>query len=245
MGLSARLCLVLCAFYLRFARRGVLDQCAAYASGLRCVRSHRSKDIRCSGRLFGSGRVCLGARSNVGRRRTERRSSPLLLCMLFILGLVRRQPILAGAAVGLLFFKPTDAVVFVLLLVIRREWRALAVVAAACVAWYIASVPASAGDWIWPYHYAAYLSAYYPHQQIAQFLINISAVGETGSFLQRRILAVSGSTPALHVSLVQYRATSIGVGSRLIVRRAGGSCDQSSREPTRSRAFSSLQSFTS
>jgi Glycosyltransferase family 87 len=100
----------------------------------------------------------------------------LLLCMLFILGLVRSRPILAGAAVGLLLFKPTDAVPFVLLLLLRREWRALAVVAAACVAWYFASVPAAVGDWMWPYHLSAYLSAYYPHQLYSQFLINISAV---------------------------------------------------------------------
>jgi hypothetical protein len=103
-------------------------------------------------------------------------SLALLLCMLCIFGLVRRQPMVAGTAVGLLLFKPTDAAVFVLLLLLRREWRALVVVAAAGIAWYLASVPAAAGDWMWPYHFAAYLYAYYPHQQYPETLINASAL---------------------------------------------------------------------
>jgi hypothetical protein len=103
-------------------------------------------------------------------------SVALLLCMLCILGLVRDRPIVAGTAVGLLLFKPTDAAVFILLLLLRRQWRALVVVAVAGIAWYLASVPATAGDWMWPYHYLTNLYTYYPHQQYPQNLINASAL---------------------------------------------------------------------
>ncbi len=103
-------------------------------------------------------------------------SLALLLSMLCVFGLARHRPIVAGSAVGLLLFKPTDAAVFVLLLLLRREWRALGLVVAVCAVWYIASVPATAGDWMWPVHYAASLSAWYPHQQYSQWLINPSAL---------------------------------------------------------------------
>ena len=104
-------------------------------------------------------------------------SLALLLCMLCIFGLVRHRPIVAGTAVGLLLFKPTDAAVFILLLLLRRQWRALVVVAAAGIAWYLASVPATAGDWMWPYHYrCTTLYTYYPHQQYPQNPINVSAL---------------------------------------------------------------------
>jgi Glycosyltransferase family 87 len=103
-------------------------------------------------------------------------SLALLLSLLFVFGLARGRPIVAGAAVGLLLFKPTDAAVCVLLLLLRLQWRALVVVAAACVAWYLASVPATAGDWTWPYHYAVSLFTWYPHQQYSQWLINPSAL---------------------------------------------------------------------
>lgn len=103
-------------------------------------------------------------------------SLALLFSMLLVFGLVRGRPFVAGAAVGLLLFKPTDGAVFVVLLLLRREWRALAVVAAACAAWYLAGVPATAGDWMWPYHYAVSLSAWYPHQQYSQWLTNPSAL---------------------------------------------------------------------
>lgn len=103
-------------------------------------------------------------------------SVALLLSMLCILGLVRGKPIVAGVAVGLLLFKPTDAAVFVLLLLLRRQWRALALVAGAGIVWYLASVPAAAGDWLWPYHYAASMLAYYPHQDFAKGVISISGL---------------------------------------------------------------------
>jgi hypothetical protein len=103
-------------------------------------------------------------------------SLALLLYMVFIFGITRGKWALTGLAVGLLLFKPTDAAVFVLLLVLRREWRALAVVALSALGWYLASVPATAGDWSWPSHYASSLLAWYPHQQYSQWLISTSAL---------------------------------------------------------------------
>jgi Glycosyltransferase family 87 len=106
----------------------------------------------------------------------ESASLALLLYMICILGLVRGQSIVTGIAVGLLLFKPTDAAVFILLLLLRREWRALVVVAVACLGWYLAGVPATAGDWAWPHHYATFLYAYYPHQALAERMIGTSAL---------------------------------------------------------------------
>jgi hypothetical protein len=103
-------------------------------------------------------------------------SFALLLSTIFIFGLVRARPIVTGIACGLLLFKPSDAIVFVLLLFLRREWRGLAVVAVAAVGWYLASVPATAGDWIWPYHYAASMYAYYLHPEQPAMLIGTSSL---------------------------------------------------------------------
>jgi hypothetical protein len=48
-----------------------------------------------------------------------------------------------------------------LLLLARREWRALAVTAAFALVWYVASVTATAGDVQWPVHYVAALQTYF------------------------------------------------------------------------------------
>lgn len=85
----------------------------------------------------------------------------LVLCAIAILALVERKPFLCGAAVGLLLYKPPYAIPFVLLLLVRREWRAVAVVAAGAVAWYAASVTATGGDVLWPAHYVDTLQAYF------------------------------------------------------------------------------------
>jgi hypothetical protein len=58
-------------------------------------------------------------------------------------------------------YKPSIAAPFALLLLVRREWRALAVVAGCAVVWYLLSVPASGGDWAWPKQYAVSIGAYY------------------------------------------------------------------------------------
>lgn len=103
-------------------------------------------------------------------------SLALLFSLVAIYGLKDGRPLTSGLAVGLLFFKPTDAAVFLLLLLLRREWRALAVVALVGVVWYLASVPAAAGDWYWPQSYAASMHAYYPNQPHSPNLISLSGI---------------------------------------------------------------------
>lgn len=85
----------------------------------------------------------------------------LLLIAMAIAAARRCSPWQLGLAVGLLFYKPSIAAPFVVILLVRREWRALAVVAGCAVVWYLLSVPAAGGDWAWPRLYAASIGAYY------------------------------------------------------------------------------------
>ncbi len=85
----------------------------------------------------------------------------LALAMVVVWAIASRKPTWAGVATGAMLFKPSIAVAFVLLLVARREWRALGVVAGFAGIWYFASVAATAGDWVWPAHYIGALRAYY------------------------------------------------------------------------------------
>jgi len=88
----------------------------------------------------------------------------IALLLTFFLGwsLLHRRPALAGSAVGLLFYKPTLALPLLLLLLVRREWRALGVAALCCAGWYLASVAASGGDWRWPVAYVRLASWWLP-----------------------------------------------------------------------------------
>ena len=85
----------------------------------------------------------------------------LVLMLTAILALTNRRPFLAGLAIGLLLYKPTEALAFLLLLLVRREWRALGVAALFGLAWYILSVGASGGDWLWPIAYANTIHVWY------------------------------------------------------------------------------------
>lgn len=84
----------------------------------------------------------------------------LLLAMLAIWGIVASSPLLAGVSVGLLLYKLSYALPFVALLAVRRNARALAVVALFAAVWYAAGVSATAGDWQWPWHYVQALRGY-------------------------------------------------------------------------------------
>lgn len=84
----------------------------------------------------------------------------LLLAMLATLGIVASSPLLAGIAVGLLLYKLSYALPFIALLAVRRNVRALGVVALFAGAWYVAGVSATAGDWHWPAHYVQALRGY-------------------------------------------------------------------------------------
>jgi len=94
----------------------------------------------------------------------------LVLMLAATLGLIRRNPILTGLAVGFLLYKPNEALTLVLLLAVRREWRALCIVAGCAAGWYLLSVPASNGDWAWPVRYLQIVHAWY----IMDFPLNAS-----------------------------------------------------------------------
>jgi hypothetical protein len=85
----------------------------------------------------------------------------LLLIAAAIAAAQRRSPVMLGAAVGLLLLKPTFGVPFVVVLAVRREWKACGVVLGFTALWYIASVAATGGEWGWPAHYLAIIHALY------------------------------------------------------------------------------------
>jgi hypothetical protein len=85
----------------------------------------------------------------------------LLLIALAIVFAKDERPAPLGASVGLLLYKPTIALAFVVVLMARRDWRALAVVAACAAGWYLASVAAAGGNWLWMSPYIRALRAYY------------------------------------------------------------------------------------
>ncbi len=98
----------------------------------------------------------------------------LLLEALAIAAIVRGSWWMAGLSVGLLLYKPTDALIFVLLLVVRRLWRSLAVVVICAACWYVASFAATAGDALWPWHYLQLLHGYYTPDFAGNALQSIS-----------------------------------------------------------------------
>jgi Glycosyltransferase family 87 len=85
----------------------------------------------------------------------------LLLSALVILAIVERKPFLAGAAAGLLLYKPPYAIPFLLFFLVRRDWRALAAATAVALVWYAASVTATGGDAAWPIHYVHTVQSYF------------------------------------------------------------------------------------
>jgi hypothetical protein len=73
----------------------------------------------------------------------------LLVAMVAIWALATDRPWIAGLAVGVLWYKPTLALGFVALFLIRGRWRELAVAVAAGGVAFLLSVAAAGGDWGW------------------------------------------------------------------------------------------------
>jgi hypothetical protein len=73
----------------------------------------------------------------------------LLLAMVAIWGLASGRWWVAGLAVGVLWYKPTLALGFVVLFLVRGRWRELAVAVAAGGVAFLLSVAAAGGDWGW------------------------------------------------------------------------------------------------
>jgi Glycosyltransferase family 87 len=84
----------------------------------------------------------------------------LLLSVIAIDGLARDDALRAGFAVGALAYKPTYALAYGVLLLVYRKWKALAVVAACMVGWYVLSAAAAGADWWWPATYVHGVAGY-------------------------------------------------------------------------------------
>lgn len=86
----------------------------------------------------------------------------LLLIAVAIASAKNMRSLPLGVCIGVLLYKPTIALPFVVLLMARRDWRALLTVALCALGWYFASVAATGGNWLWPGLYANTLHWYYP-----------------------------------------------------------------------------------
>ncbi|HEY6325524.1 MAG TPA: glycosyltransferase family 87 protein [Candidatus Cybelea sp.] len=105
----------------------------------------------------------------------------LLLITLAIAFAKAERPAPLGACIGLLLYKPTIALPFVVLLMARRDWRALAVVAPCGVGWYLTSVAAAGGNWLWMGPYLSALQWYFP----LDFRANVANVVSLPGLLMR------------------------------------------------------------
>ena len=151
----------------------------------------------------------------------------LLLETLGIAGIVAESPWLAAVPIGLLLYKPTDAVPFIVLLAARRSWRALSIVGICVVGWYIASAFAAAGDPLWPLHYL--------QAQRGNLAADIGEVARPGSKYSKAAFAASCRTMAnrcVHRRPVRARGPEVlegvGVGGRQHCAR-----DRRRRKPSR------------
>jgi len=91
----------------------------------------------------------------------------LVLVLATTWALREKRDAAAGLAAGLLLYKPTVALPMLLLLVVRRQWRALGVSTACAAGWYFVSVAASGGDWRWPAAYAHTMAWWLPMDFLA------------------------------------------------------------------------------
>ncbi len=82
----------------------------------------------------------------------------LVLTLGAIWALMRGSVVLVGVAIGLLLYKPSVGLPLLVLLLVRSQWRALAIAAAVGAAWYFLSVLATHGDWSWPNYYVRLLA---------------------------------------------------------------------------------------
>ncbi len=112
-------------------------------------------------RWFGVVAVLAWAPVKIAAIGGQNTSIALFLIAMAIMFAKHERPAPLGACVGLLLYKPTIALPFLVLLIARRNWRALLVVGICAAGWYLASVAAAGGNWLWMTPYASALRAYY------------------------------------------------------------------------------------
>lgn len=98
----------------------------------------------------------------------------LMLFLIVIYTLTQNRQFLAGIATGALMFKPTNAIVILVILAIRRRWRSLAVALSVGALWYALGVAAAAGDWLWPVQYLHALENAYAYDFAANQMKSFS-----------------------------------------------------------------------
>ena len=91
----------------------------------------------------------------------------LLLVLAATWALREKRDAAAGFATGMLLYKPTVALPMLLLLLGRRQWRALGISTACAAGWYLLSVAASGGNWGWPATYAHTMAWWLPMDFLA------------------------------------------------------------------------------
>ena len=91
----------------------------------------------------------------------------------------------------MLLLKPTIALPFVVLLLVRRQWKACGVVAVCAVVWYLGSVAASAGEWKWIPPYIA----------VVRTLYNVDIGALYNGITLPMILVRMGIAPAVAIAL--------------------------------------------
>lgn len=136
----------------------------------------------------------------------------LLLAGVFTFAVVTKREALAGVSVGLLLFKPTDAVAFALLLAVRRNWKALGIVAAFAALWYLASVPTAGGDWTWPSRYLESVRPWALKQLGDESLIGVTALAIQMGAASTTGLLISASLLVAWIPVV-WRSTALEAAS--------------------------------
>jgi len=144
-------------------------------------------------------------------------NTPLALALiaLAILAARRRSALLLGIAIGVLLYKPSIAAPFVIVLLARREWRALSVVMACATYWYLLSVTAASGDWAWPKLYTDAIRAYYTPDFLSNAANAVSLPGLLVRFGASSIVAIG--TGGLLLFLCLPRLTKLGTVEALSV----------------------------
>ena len=139
---------------------------------LRLVRVKDLSPFLSANRLYGLGVV------SIYHRRFTRSNSPiaLFLTMLVIFAVTTRNDVLAGVATSLLLYKPNDAVPFLVLFIILRQWRPIVVVLASTPIWYLLSVAAT-GDWAWPWPFYHTLATWFRWDASVDAVFSINIPG--------------------------------------------------------------------
>jgi Glycosyltransferase family 87 len=89
-------------------------------------------------------------------------NTPLALILITVATIAARRhnALVVGLAIGALCYKPTIAAPFIVLLLLRCEWRALSMVILSAIYWYLGSVAATGGSWHWLQQYLAAIAVY-------------------------------------------------------------------------------------